>query len=228
MFVNNYIVFIYYKNLIMDDSQDNIELKNEGNRLYLVDLSDNLTVEIDFIKQIESLRGKNINSENLIKALGKLSDNSVIYDLTAGLGRDALILALKGYRVVMLEKQPMLQQMLENALKQLKNSEYKDIASRLELVKGDSKFYLKELPKKEGQVFYFDPMFPKRSKSAKVKKDLQILQKICTIDDDIEELLNMAKQKGKTILKRPKTAFVLDKIKPHHIIAGSKVNFLVF
>jgi len=193
----------------------------------LLDTKENLEIELSFNGQIASLRTKNLNSENLIKALGKIDLNTKIYDLTAGLGRDALIMALKGYRVVMIEKHPVLYVLLKNAHQNLL-SDYPDIYSRIEVVNADSACFIQDIKMEDNPIFYLDPMFPKRAKSAKVKKEMQVLQNICDLSDNAEDLLKLAVSKGKTVLKRPKLAGELSGLKYHHVISGTKISFFVF
>ncbi len=206
---------------------DSVTLITEHNKLYLYDHITKLKINIDFIKLIKSKRGKNFKNEALIKAIGKFSADKIIHDLTAGLGRDSIIMALQGYQIIMFEQNQLIYQMLKAALAELANSEYQYIADKITLKNQDSFSYCANLTYDRNNIFYLDPMFPERSKTAKVKKQLQLLQKICPVEKNLEHLLNCVKTKGKTILKRPRFAAKLA-LKEHHIIKGSKIDFYVY
>ncbi|MBT5827854.1 MAG: class I SAM-dependent methyltransferase [Alphaproteobacteria bacterium] len=204
-----------------------IKLIEIEHKLYLHDVTENLKINIDFVKFCNSNRGKSLKKEGLVKALGKISDDMHIYDLTAGLGRDAMVMALLGHQVTMLEQNKLLYEMLSAAQHDLANSAYQDVAKNLTLLNQDSKEFCANLTYCKTNIFYLDPMFPMRSKSAKVKKELQILQKICATENKLENFIELVKSKGKVVLKRPKFAPEL-KVKAHHIIKGSKIDFYVF
>lgn len=82
-------------------------------------------------------------------------------------------------------------------------------------------------------VIYLDPMFPDRSKTAAVKKDLATLQALRNDSDqdiDATALLTWAKQQSvsRIVLKRPVKADVVGKVKPSHSIVGKTVRYDVF
>ncbi|MDQ5920310.1 MAG: rRNA (guanine1516-N2)-methyltransferase [Pseudomonadota bacterium] len=99
--------------------------------------------------------------------------DNILWDLTAGLGKDALILAAMGYNVTMFEQHPVLATILYYAL------DKKIIpAKNLHLIFGDSyKFLQQTVEQGTGRpnVIYLDFMF-KHDKSAKAKKDMQLIQ----------------------------------------------------
>lgn len=153
---------------------------------------------IDFSSNYYRRRG---GIEYLPKAI-KLPKNSVIIDATAGWARDSWLLAYRGYRVCLFEKNPFLYLLLKQALNCAKNNpDIAEIAARFHLYYGDSIELLAQLlvereqfdvsAHKETlnsvenikdlttlfkvQAVYLDPMYPARQKSAKVKQDMQIL-----------------------------------------------------
>jgi 16S rRNA (guanine1516-N2)-methyltransferase len=121
----------------------------------------------------------------------------VVYDLTAGLGQDSLILAMNGAKqVYMVERHPIVFALLEDALRRLhviassrlsdncsqEDKERYNLASflvgKLSLWNADSKDWLLEHHGLGGDgnvVIYLDPMFPSRQKSAAVKKGMAVL-----------------------------------------------------
>jgi 16S rRNA (guanine1516-N2)-methyltransferase len=204
-----------------------VKLIKRGSNFILKDFSNELEMEIDFVKQIKSIRARKLAGENLLKAIGKKNKNIKIYDLTAGLGRDALILALAGYEVVMVENNHLIFTMLDAAYKKL-IEEDKMLAQRISLVKEDNYNFVSRLSVGENILFYLDPMFPDRIKSAQVKKEMQIMQKICDKTNNLEKLLNLCLTRANVVVKRPKFSKEKLNLIPHHVIKGNKINFMVF
>ncbi|MFW5427415.1 MAG: class I SAM-dependent methyltransferase, partial [Methylophagaceae bacterium] len=76
-----------------------------------------------------------------------------------------------------------------------------------------------------------DPMFPTRSKSAQVKKEMQFFHYIVGADEDSEKLLleslNLAKKR--IVVKRPRLAEQLtDIIQPAFEINGKSTRYDVY
>lgn len=145
-------------------------------------------------------------AEPLCRAvLGKLKA-PLVYDATAGLGRDALLLQAAGARVRMFERSVVIWELLHDALRRAAASP----ALQALLPQGLPGLmpcgtlagqHLQELP----EVIYFDPMFPQRHKSALVKKELRMLHYIVGADQDAEEYLQMLLRLAlvKVVVKRP-------------------------
>ena len=79
-------------------------------------------------------------------------------------------------------------------------------------------------------MIYLDPMFPDRSKSAAVKKDLATVQALLENDATGEQgaaLLDWALSQpvGRVVIKRPAKSSYLGGIKPSHAISGKTVRF---
>lgn len=166
----------------------------------------------------------NYLKEGLIKAIGKVPSGYKLYDLTAGFAKDSFILASYGYDVILLEKHPLVYATVKYAIDQLEGSR---ASQRMNLIHRDSIEFLDSIPK-GNNIFYLDPMFSRSSKS-KVKKEMQLLQKINPPELDIELFLQKALAKGtKVILKRPINAPPLINLKPHHTIKGSKIKFSIY
>lgn len=161
--------------------------------------------------------------ERLVKAMGRLPDNSLIVDATAGLGRDSALLAAAGFEVVMLEVNPALQQLLEDGLARLQGR----LSLRLEKGRAED-----ILPQLTPQVVYLDPMFPERKKSAAVKKELAWLQHIAPISSPEAEanLLTVARHAAthKVVVKRPAHAPFLGDEAPSSQLGGKAVRFDVY
>lgn len=125
--------------------------------------------------------------QNLVRAVGlnkiaaRAGATPRVLDATAGLGKDAFLLAMTGCSVQMLERSGIVHAMLADGLQRAlatdrvtANTAVAVAASRLSLRRGD----LLELGDSLNRVdvVYLDPMFPARNKSARVKKDMFLLQ----------------------------------------------------
>lgn len=110
--------------------------------------------------------------EAVAKAVGIKGDYLPdVVDATAGLGRDAFVLASVGCRVRMLERNPVVAALLDDGLAR----GYADaeiggwLQERLQLIHASSLTVLSDITPRP-QVVYLDPMFPHKQKSALVKK----------------------------------------------------------
>ncbi len=150
------------------------------------------------------------NSEPLVKAvLGRLETPDV-YDATAGLGRESMILAGHGCKVTMFERNPIVWLLLRGAVERLKNctlpSGFTAGPPVLAPLGSILDHYQDGIVKAEApMVVYYDPMFPKKQKSAEVKKNMQIFHMIVGEDTDTLEYANSLLRIAKhhLVVKRP-------------------------
>ena len=161
-----------------------------------------------------------------MKALGRCRDGvDGVLDLTAGLARDAALMAAAGYPVSMVERQPVLHALIADALARAQGQGAAALLTLLD--NGDAATLT--LPAGPWHAVYLDPMFPARGKSAAVKQDLQWLQQLCPYPDDDEErrLLDvaLAVPARKVVIKRPRRAPPLAGRAPHHVLEGKTVRF---
>ena len=177
---------------------------------------------------VDFLAGKNNHrrlygggkGQDLAKAIGlhKITKPCVL-DLTAGMGGDAFVLATLGANVTLIERNPIIYALLFDAFERAKlraDSELQAIFSRMRLKHEDALDTLQNLSGKP-DVIYIDPMFPLRTKSAQVKKDMQFFHALVGTDADSETLLlkalNVAKKR--IVVKRPRLAKMLtEEIRP--------------
>lgn len=156
--------------------------------------------------------------ESIAKAVG-VKGNYLphVIDATAGLGRDAFVLASIGCRVTMFERHPVVAALLDDGLQRA----YLDsdigfwLKARLSLIYDSSiTALLKQSEKPE--VVYLDPMFPHRQKSALVKKEMRVFQTLVGSDLDADDLLRPARQLAtkRVVVKRPDYAPFLSDEKP--------------
>lgn len=185
-----------------------------------------LSVNFSDGKQGYRLTPERVRHERLIKALGKTREGiTTVLDATAGLGRDAALIAMAGFPVLLAERSPVLHAMLADGLRRAPPV----LADTMRLLPcADAATH--SLPPLH--AVYLDPMFPSREKSAAVKKDLQWLQQLAAYPDEAEEagLLDWALglQPHRVVVKRPGKAGPLAKRRPHHLIAGKAIRFDVY
>lgn len=129
-----------------------------------------------------------------------------VVDATAGLGRDAFVLAAVGCRVRMLERHPVVAALLDDGLQR----GYQDaeiggwLRERLTLLHVSSLTALDDITP-QPDVVYLDPMYPHRQKSAMVKKEMRVFQSLVGADEDADALLAPARRlaKKRIVVKRP-------------------------
>jgi len=192
-------------------------------------VADGQVLRGDFTKMIPRMKQGAISKELLVRA-AKIKDADrplIAIDATAGLGEDSLILAAAGFRVKMFERNPVIHELLEDALKRASEiPELAEIVARMELKHGDSVEAMKCLDFTP-DVILLDPMFPERQKSALVKKKLQVIQKLeIPCADEAEMILTAMEAKPKKlIVKRPPKGPYLAGLKPDFSIEGKAVRF---
>ena len=141
--------------------------------------------------------------QGLVRAC-KPSKGLKIVDATAGWGRDAAVLASFGANVLMLERHSVMAALLEDALAHRTETDKQQMHLCLE--KSDAFSYLNNLSEEDyPDIIYIDPMHPERSKSALVKKDMQVLQNMIGADEDALELIKLAllKVRSRVVVKWP-------------------------
>lgn len=153
-----------------------------------------------------------------------------IVDATAGLGRDAFLLASLGAEVTLIERSPQMHGHLHDALERARaaGGVHEEIVSRMTLLHGDSKDLLPEL---NPEVVLVDPMHPPRHNSALVKKEMRVLRDMVGSDPDQRELMEVALRhaRKRVVLKWPLKAAPMAGIqKPSHQILGKNTRYDVF
>lgn len=169
----------------------------------------------------------------LARAIGlKHGATPKVVDLTAGLGRDAFVLATLGCTVHMVERVPVVAALLENGLaRAAQNLEVSPIIERMPLYWADSSQWLANLDANaRPDVIYLDPMYPQRSKRALVKKEMQLFHALVGTDDDAPALLAQALEKARkrVVVKRPRTAPPLEGPAPQFVISSPNTRYDVY
>lgn len=164
--------------------------------------------------------------QGLIRAC-KPSAGLKIIDATAGWGRDAAILASFGAEVLMIERHSVMASLLSDALSRRSDSDRQKM--HLYLYAGDAYSYFNALEEKNyPDIIYIDPMHPERSKSALVKKEMQVLQQIIGADDDARNLIQLAitRSKQRVVVKWPQKSNPLLPVNAQ--VNGKTVRFDIY
>ncbi|MGD2073620.1 MAG: class I SAM-dependent methyltransferase [Gammaproteobacteria bacterium] len=147
----------------------------------------------------------------LARAVGmKPGFSPSIWDATAGLARDALVLASLGSRVTLCERAPVLAALLEDALQRASgDTRAGPWLGRMHVCFADSVEALAALPAVEHpDVVYLDPMYPPGKAGVLVKKEMRTLQLLLGADRDSADLLEagLATAARRVVVKRPRRA----------------------
>ncbi|WP_114787646.1 class I SAM-dependent methyltransferase [Vibrio tetraodonis] len=162
-----------------------------------------------------------------------------VLDATAGLGRDAFVLASLGCKVQMLERNPVVAALLDDGLMRAKRDPEIGgwVSERLSLNHTSSHSALESLVNDSNldrpDVVYLDPMYPHpegKKKSALVKKEMRVFQSLVGADLDADDLLSpaLAMAKKRVVVKRPDYAKWLGEHKPTMAIETKKNRFDVY
>lgn len=181
-------------------------------------------------------------TELLSRALGvkKWCSETMLIDLTAGLGTDAFLCASLGYNVLAIERQPEIVALLEDGLRHARahHDSVAHTAARISVLCQDARDYLRHehATDKLVQAIYLDPMFPVRRKSALGSLKLRALLALGANNEDSDSLLECARERAnqlpqceRVVVKRPLHAPPLcPKSAPSHQIKGRSVRFDVY
>lgn len=185
-----------------------------------------LSVDFNHGKQGYRLDPERVRHERLIKALGKPRDDRWrVLDATAGLGRDAALIAQAGFQVLLIERSPLVHALLADGLSRAPAA----LAERMRLLPCQDS---RETAEADLHAVYLDPMFPSREKSAAVKKDLLWLQWLNDYPESVEEtaMLDWARAQSphRIVVKRPAKAPNLGDQTPGFSQKGKAVRFDVY
>ncbi|WJG09588.1 class I SAM-dependent methyltransferase [Aliiglaciecola sp. LCG003] len=171
--------------------------------------------------------------EAIAKAIGlKGTQIPRVLDATAGLGRDAFVLASLGCQVDLIERSPVVAALLADGL--IRASQQPDLMdwlpNQMTLHHGIAVELLNNWQGTIPDVVYLDPMFPHRKKSALVKKEMRLFQQLLGPDEDADLLLAPALKLAakRVVVKRPDSAPFLSNQQPSMAITGKKHRFDVY
>ncbi|MDD3518808.1 MAG: class I SAM-dependent methyltransferase, partial [Chromatiales bacterium] len=173
-----------------------------------------------------SLRG-----EPLARAAGlKPGWRPRVLDATAGLGRDAFVLAALGCEVTLIERSPLIAALLEDGLARAReDARTAGIIERMHLLTGDARTLMaqqSDVP----DVICLDPMYPHREQRAQIKKEMRVFRAVVGDDPDAAGLLDvaLATARQRVVVKRPAGAEPLGSRAPALRHEGKSTRFDVY
>lgn len=198
----------------------------------------NSRIAVDFVSganQYRRLHGGG-RGQPVAKAVGLKAGNIIpsVFDCTAGLARDAFVLAALGCPVHLCERSPLVHALLQDGLQRagaVADAALREIVLRMTLVPGDAMAHLASLDEAaKPDVIYLDPMFPERRKRAAVKKDMAAFHALVGADEDAAALLPLALQQARcrVVVKRPRHAPYLADEKPGLVLEGESTRFDIY
>lgn len=148
----------------------------------------------------------------LARAVGLRHGFVSVVDATAGLARDAFLLACLGCRVTAIERSEILAALIRDGLRRAAAEGSPDlhaVLDRMTLAVGDARELLAVMPETAApQVVYLDPMYPPRQKAALPQKEMQICRRLVGDEGGAGELLAVARRvaRHRVVVKRPRRA----------------------
>ncbi|MGE8502753.1 MAG: class I SAM-dependent methyltransferase [Pseudomonas sp.] len=211
-----------------------LQLGDDG--LQLVELGDKAPgpVRVDFVEGAAAHRRQfgGGSGQMIAKAVGvQPGVRPNVLDATAGLGRDAFVLASLGCRMTLIERQPLVAALLEDGLQRAAlDLEVAPIAERMRLFTGNAIELMRNWQGEAPQVIYLDPMFPHRDKSALVKKEMRLFRPFVGDDLDAPALLEaaLALATHRVVVKRPRKAPAIEGGKPGYVLEGKSSRYDIY
>ena len=159
-----------------------------------------------------------------------------VLDATAGLGRDAYVLAALGCQVSLMERSPLVHALLVDGFRRARrdgDAAVQAVLDRMQLLPGDSRERFAAIAGGEApqpDVIYLDPMFPPRNKSASVKKDIALLHTLLGAEEDFAGLFAAALPcaKHRLVVKRPGGKHDAALPPPAFTVPGKAAHFEVY
>ncbi|MES0328445.1 MAG: class I SAM-dependent methyltransferase [Gammaproteobacteria bacterium] len=218
------------------DNSFELQLIFGSERIELFDKQLNTSIFVDFVSGALAHRQQfgGGRGQAIAKAIGlKQGKTPSVLDVTAGLARDAYILATLGCRMTLVEKSPVLSVLIQDGINRGLESEQsaQTLSEDFELHNQNAINFMKNLDKHLlPEIIYIDPMYPERKKSALVKKDMQILQRLLEKEEKDGELLEAALNcaRERVVVKRPVHAPCLTTTKPATSIHSKKTRYDIY
>lgn len=160
-------------------------------------------IEIDreLSRHEEYFKKSSLQKELLARAIGvKGPYRPKVLDLTAGMLGDSLLLLSFGCEVWASERNPVIQFLIESALK---NAQHPKV-QLLHFLPGEALVHLESPPAVD--VIYFDPMFEDANSKTSPKKEMRIFRNMVGSDQDAEDVFKKAMALGpkRLVVKRPR------------------------
>ncbi len=227
--------------LLKKRSDDHVlQLRFNVDRLALYDSELDTSIDVDFMQGALAHREKfgGGKGQALARAVGlnkpvNKGRQLTVIDATAGLARDAFVLATLGCQLTLVEQSPVLVALLQDGIERalLSGGGRHAVHNFTNLVHAGSALYMEHMDAdSHPDVIYIDPMYPERKKSALVKKDMQILHKLIGAAQDEQHLLQTALQHAtqRVVVKRPIHADPVAGMQPTTQISSKKTRYDVY
>ena len=193
-------------------------------------------VKVDFTaaKLLYRCQQAGAAKQSLAKAVGiKPGIRPSVIDATAGLGRDGFVLAALGCQVCLVERNPVVVELLRDGLARASSHKYagKVVQSCIKLISENAVKFIERLQEDErADVVYIDPMFPPREKSARIKKEMRLFQSLVGVDEDFTQLLDVALKSAKkrVVVKRPSKGPESEVRTPQLTITGKSTRYDIY
>ncbi len=215
--------------LVLEVTSEGLKLQPCGKKAPGATYADFISGAVAHRRQFGGGKGQMI-----AKAVGiKGSIKPTVLDATAGLGKDAFVLATLGCEVTLLERSPIIHALLRDGLQRAQESiDVSDIVQHMHLHHANSIEWMQRQAEAGSsyQVVYLDPMFPHNDKSALVKKEMRAFRPIVGDDLDADQLLDAALQiaDNRVVVKRPRKAPFLADRKPSLQFEGKSSRYDVY
>lgn len=195
-----------------------------------------LRVCFDSGSDLWRLRHGGGRNQLIARALGlhKMTRRPQVLDATAGLGRDAYVLAGLGCPLTLLERSPIVAALLADGLDRLAKSddpELQVLAGRMQLHCVDALTYLGVSA--AADVVYLDPMFPEHGRASGIKKEMRLFRHLLPEAQDsegqpalLEAALTVARHR--VVVKRMKKSPAIPGPDPSYQMTGKSVRFDVY
>lgn len=215
---------------------EQFDVTYQQNKLTMINLHEPKTkgICVDFTsnEMIHRRKFGGGRGEAIAKAVGINRDSlPSVLDATAGLGTDGFVLAAIGCHVTLVERHPVVYALLLDGIERAYLDEEMGnyFHDHLRLLHFNSYLALDEnkLTPNSFDVVYLDPMFPHRTKTALVKKEMRWFQTLVGNDEDANHLIDMAMAiaKKRVVVKRPLRADYLGNKKTDNAIITKNHRF---
>jgi 16S rRNA (guanine1516-N2)-methyltransferase len=217
-----------------DEAEFALQLGESGLQLQLLGPQAPGPVRVDFVEGGAAHRRQfgGGSGQMIAKAVGiQPGIRPSVLDATAGLGRDAFVLATLGCDLVLFERQPLIAALLEDGLRRgCEDADVRSIVERMRLRHGNAIELMAQWQGDPPQVIYLDPMFPHREKSALVKKEMRLFRPFVGDDLDAGVLLEraLALASHRVVVKRPRKAPAIDGPKPGYSLEGKSSRYDIY
>ncbi len=192
-----------------------------------------MSMQVDFVSGRQGYRVARAGQqrERLARACGlQTGKPRHIVDATAGLGRDAFMLASLGACVTLIERSEVVRELLIDGLQRAMAAGHAETVARMALIGDDSREWLiAKGPEAGADVVYLDPMYAGRRRAA-AGKELAMLQSLLGEQNDADALLTAALEvaRERVVVKRHQQAEPLGGIRPSYQLSGRSTRFDIY